>query len=400
MNPARYKGAFGGRGSGKSHFFAELAIEAMILNPDIHIVCVREVQSSIKQSVKKLLTDKIKFHGLESYFKIQEAQIKSTKGDGQITFQGMQDHTAQSIKSLEGTNICWVEEAQSLSQRSLDMLRPTIREPGSELWFSWNPDQESDPIDQLLRGENLPKNSVVVRVNHMDNPWFPAVLKDEMEYDKGHDYEKYLHVWMGEYQQNSEARVFKNWEVREFETPDDVFHRCGIDFGYSRDPATMIRSWISGKNLYIDQEAYKVGCELDDLKDLFISNVDDCERLPCVADSARPDIISKLKSEGFTKITGSVKGANSVAQGVLFLQNHNIIIHPRCVHTIDEFKRYSFRVDPHTMLVSNKLQDKKNHIIDPLRYAHEAHRRLEKQQAQNTESIPIPVTQRWNDVRS
>jgi phage terminase large subunit len=210
---SRYKGAWGGRGSGKSHFFAELMIEAHIMDQKRRSVCVREIQKSLSQSVKRLLEIKIQAMNAGAYFEVQDAVIKSKKADGAIIFQGMQNHTADSIKSLEAYDCAWVEEAQSLSQTSLDLLRPTIRKPDSELWFTWNPRQQSDPVDFLLRGPTPPKDASVIKVNFTDNPWFPTVLRDEMEYDKRRDPDKYQHVWMGEYLTNSNSRVFKNWVV-------------------------------------------------------------------------------------------------------------------------------------------------------------------------------------------
>src|SRR5574343_941231 len=215
LKPSRYKGAHGGRGSGKSHFFAELLIERCILNPGTRWACIREVQKSLEQSVKRLLEDKIDALGVGHLFNIKQFEIE-TPGGGLIIFQGMQNHTADSIKSLEGFDGAWVEEAQSLSQRSLDLLRPTIREAGSELWFSWNPSSASDPVDVLLRGDNPPPDAIVVQANYQDNPWFPDVLRAEMEYDRGRDPDKYAHVWLGGYQANSEARVVKNWRIEEF----------------------------------------------------------------------------------------------------------------------------------------------------------------------------------------
>ena len=125
---------------------------------------------TLNQSVKKLLELKIEALGVGSMFEVQESVIKTPHG-GLIIFQGMQNHTADSIKSLEGYDIAWVEEAQTLSQRSLDLLRPTIRKPGSELWFSWNPNLEGDPVDKLLRGDNPPPGSIVVQANYKDNPF-------------------------------------------------------------------------------------------------------------------------------------------------------------------------------------------------------------------------------------
>ena len=161
---SRYKGAHGGRGSGKSHFFAELLI-ARCASSKVDAVCIREVQRTLNQSVKKLLEMKIESMGLGPMFDVQDAVIYGPEG-GRIIFQGMQNHTADSIKSLEGYDIAWVEEAQSLSQKSLDLLRPTIRKPGSEIWFSWNPNLETDPVDVLLRGESPPPGSVVVQANY------------------------------------------------------------------------------------------------------------------------------------------------------------------------------------------------------------------------------------------
>jgi phage terminase large subunit len=219
LKPSRYKGAHGGRGSGKSHAFAEMVIEAHVMDQRRRTVCVREIQKSLAQSVKRLLELKIEQLGVQDYFEIQESQIKSAHGDGLIIFQGMQNHTADSIKSLEGYDCAWVEESQTLSQRSLDLLRPTIRKPESELWFTWNPLNSSDPIDMLLRGPSPPPDAVVAQVNYRDNPWFPDVLKGEMEYDRDRDPDKYKHVWLGNYSSNSEARVFRNWKVEDFETP-------------------------------------------------------------------------------------------------------------------------------------------------------------------------------------
>ncbi|HOT83714.1 MAG TPA: PBSX family phage terminase large subunit, partial [Candidatus Defluviicoccus seviourii] len=166
--PARYKGAHGGRGSGKSHERAEALIERCVAERTF-AVCIREVQKSLAQSVKKLIEAKIEAMGVGHLFDVQQAVIKTPHG-GLIIFQGMQNHTADSIKSLEGYDIAWVEEAQSLSQRSLDLLRPTIRKPGSELWFTWNPSQPTDPIDVLLRGDEPPPGAVVVQANYRDNP--------------------------------------------------------------------------------------------------------------------------------------------------------------------------------------------------------------------------------------
>ena len=392
LDPSRYKGAWGGRGSGKSHMFAEMMLEEHIMNQSQSSVCVREIQKSLNQSVKRLLEMKIQEMNAGAYFEVQDAVIKSKKADGRIIFQGMQNHTADSIKSLEGYDRAWVEEAQSLSQTSLDLLRPTIRKPGSELWFTWNPRQASDPVDLLLRGPTPPKDANVIKVNYADNPWFPSVLKDEMEYDKRRDQDKYQHVWRGEYLQNSESRVFRNWRIEDFDAPADAIHRLGADWGFSVDPTTLVRCHIIGRTLYIDFEAYMVGCEIVNTPELFMQ-VPEAEKWPIVADSARPETISHMRRNGFPKIMTAVKGPRSVEEGIEFLKNYTIVVHPRCTHTIDELTLYSYKTDPLTGKILPVLEDKKNHVIDALRYACEAVRRANTVKPQTV--IPMATVSKW-----
>ena len=211
LEPARYKGAWGGRGSGKSHFFAGCGVEDAVRWPGVageglRMACIREVQKSLKQSAKRLVEDKLADLGLGEAqgFKVFREVIE-LPGDGLMTFTGMQDHTADSVKSMEGFHRAWVEEAHSLSLRSLGLLRPTIRWENqsagleSELWFSWNPERPTDAVDQLLRGDRKPQSAAVVRANWSDNPWFPKVLEAERLEDLQHRPERYGHVWEGEY---------------------------------------------------------------------------------------------------------------------------------------------------------------------------------------------------------
>lgn len=389
---ARYLGAYGGRGSGKSHNFAEMLIEQSIIGRT-DAVCLREIQKSLKFSVKKLLENKISSMNAGAYFEVQNEQIKSTNG-GVIIFQGMQDHTSDSIKSLEGFKIAWFEEAQTASQRSLDLLRPTIRSPGSQLWFSWNPRFATDPIDQLLRGPTPPANAIVVEANYADNPWLPVELLEEMEYDKRRDPDKYAHIWLGKYQSNTSSRVFKNWTIEEFEVDPTAVIRQGADWGFSVDPTVLVQAYIVGRRLYIPYEAYRVGCEIVDTPDLFMS-LPDAEKWPMVADSARPETISHLRKNGFPKITSAVKGPKSVEEGVGFLQGFDIVVHPRCVHTIDELTLYSYKTDPlDESKILPVLADKDNHVMDALRYAMEGARRAANVR-KRTPLKTIPDSESW-----
>jgi phage terminase large subunit len=192
LEPARYKGAYGGRSSGKSNFFGELLVEECLRVPGTLAVCIREVQKSLMQSSKRMIETKIQQLGVGSSFQVLHDRIVMP-GDGLIIFVGMQDATAESIKSLEGFRIAWVEEAQTLSARSLSLLRPTIRTEGSELWFSWNPRRKSDAVDDFLRARK-PDNAIVVKANWRDNPWMPDVMEEERKLDLEIYPERYQHI--------------------------------------------------------------------------------------------------------------------------------------------------------------------------------------------------------------
>lgn len=371
LAPARYKGAHGGRGSGKSHFFATLLVATAMRKPGLRAACVREIQKSLKNSAKLLVEDKIRSMGLQGHFEILDTEIR-TPGGGVVIFQGMQNHTADSVKSLEGFDIAWCEEAQSLSQRSLDLLRPTVRKAGSELWFGWNPDQPDDPVE-FLRSDHPPSNAIVVEANWNDNPFLPDELKQEQEDDKRRDPDKWEHIWNGGYQLNSEARVFRNWKVQEFDTPNDAIHRFGADWGFAIDPTTLVRCHIDGRKLYVDHEAWEVGCEIDKTPDLF-DTIEGSRKWLIRADSARPETVSYMKRQGF-KIVPAIKGQGSVEDGVEFLRSFDIVVHPRCEKVISELTRYAYKTDDHTGDILPVLEDKNNHTIDALRYALEELRR-------------------------
>jgi phage terminase large subunit len=200
---SRYKGAVGGRGSGKSWHFASMVVEHCLLNPGAKVVCIREVQKTLNQSAKALIESKIQELGVGSEFRVMFDRIE-TPGGGLIIFQGMQDQNAESIKSLEGYNIAWVEEAQTLSARSLALLRPTIRTNGSELWFTWNPRRKSDAVDEFFRAQSPPENAIIVKANFTDNPFFPLVLEEEMQLDRERYPDRFAHTWLGDY-----ARAFE-----------------------------------------------------------------------------------------------------------------------------------------------------------------------------------------------
>lgn len=368
LTPKRYKGAKGGRGSGKSHFFAEALIEALIIDPNTSAVCIREVQKSLKFSAKRLIEQKIEDLNVGDNFKILDTEIRSLKGNGVIIFQGMQDHTAESIKSLEGFKIAWVEEAQSLSYKSLKLLRPTIRMEDSELWFSWNPYLKTDAIEKFFSIMN--DDMVLIHVNSEDNPFLPDTLKKERESDRVRmSPEDYEHVWNGGYNNKSDSLVFKNkYEVDYFEPEDDWTRLQGLDWGFSQDPTTANVVYVENKTLYIRHEANKVGLELDDTANFILKKIPDFDKYVTRADNARPESISYVKRKGLPKLIGEPK--LKIEDGVEFMKSfNNIIIHPDCKETIKEFGLYSYKVDKRSGDILPVIEDKNNHHIDDIRYA-------------------------------
>jgi phage terminase large subunit len=367
FNPYRYK-VYGGRGAAKSHTFA-IALLVLGLKKPLRILCCREIQLSINDSVKRILDDKIKQYGLEGFYSSTKTEITGINGTAFI-FCGLGSNIS-SIPSKEGVDICWVEEAESVRDGSLTTLIPTIRKKGSEIWFSFNPKDENSPVYQkFVACKESPPNSFIKLVNYYDNPFFSnTTLQAEMEWDKKTDKDKYLHVWEGQLLKQSEANVFKNWAIDVFEAPEDTIFYYGADWGFSQDPSTLVRCYIDDLNrkLYIDYEAYGVGVEIDETPQLFDS-VPGSRDWKITADNARPETISYMNRNGF-KIVPSKKGKGSVEDGIAFIKKYKIIVHQRCKHVIDELKLYSYKIDPKTGDILPIIVDKHNNMIDALRYA-------------------------------
>lgn len=395
---ARYLGIHGGRGGAKSWTFGAMLLGRMVRDQNLRAVCIREVQRSIDQSVKRVLEQKIREHRLEDYFDVTSTQIRAKRGAGGVIFQGLSDKTAESIKSLEGIDVAWIDEAQAISAPSLKILRPTIRILGAQIWASWNPVNETDPIDVLLRGPDRVPDSIVVEANYYDNPWCTPSLLAEARFDQGHDAELYGHVWLGQYIKYSKARVFSKWRIEDFETPPSAILRFGLDWGFSPDPTVLVRGFIDGRQLFIDQEAYKVECEIEDTPAL-LETVPQSRlwQLECASD--RPERVKSLIRNGF-KARAVPREQHSVEEGVTHLTGYEIIVHPRCVRTIAELRLYSRKIDPLTGNVLPILEDKNNHCIDAIRYMVDPVRRLGHQKPPGgSVTAPIPTASRWGGSR-
>lgn len=366
--PHRYKVFYGGRGSGKSWAVAR-ALIAIADYGKARILCCREVQNSIRDSSYQTLKDMAERMGLANCFTFKDAEIVHNGTGSRFIFSGLL-RNENSIRSKEGIDICWIEEASSVSQRSWDVLTPTIRKPGSELWLTFNPLTVDDPTNVFL--ENPPPNALVRKVNYADNPYFPEVLREQMEWDKQNDFEKYLHVWEGYPLTISDAQVFKGRFVVE-PIPENLWKKAdrlffGADFGFARDPSTLVRCFILDNRLYIDHEAYGVGVEIDELPQLYRS-VPGADQWPIKGDSSRPETISYLRRHGYN-IDGAEKWPDSIEEGINFIKSFDkVVIDPRCKHTADEFRLYSYKTDRLTDEVLPVVLDKNNHTIDALRYA-------------------------------
>lgn len=393
FEPHRYKVLYGGRGGARSWTVARtLLIRAA--QQKTRILCTREFQTSIKDSVHQLLKDQIELLGLQG-FTVVHNEIRHTNGS-LFLFEGLR-HNITKIKSLEGIDICWVEEAERITKESWRVLIPTIRKAGSEIWVTFNPDQEDDATYQRFI-VNPPKNAWVKHVTFDENPWFPPELREEMEYDYANDPESAAHVWEGATRTVTEAQILRGkYVVREFtpflghtkeepcaEMLKSKSGSCphawggpyqGMDFGFANDPNAAVRLWVHERVLYVEYEWYQVHCDIDHIADPdqiksvhhAIPNFADYVTR---ADSARPDSISYLRRHGLPRIVGVKKGPGSVEEGVRHLRSYSqIVIHPRCVHVKNEAKLYSYKVDERTEDVLPIIVDKHNHTMDSSRYA-------------------------------
>lgn len=365
---ARYKITYGGRGSAKSWTIAQLLV-AKAYTQTCRILCVREFQSSIGDSVHRLLSDRIRALGLTPWFDIQATSIRCLLTGSEFMFKGLRRNINE-VRSTEGVTDCWVEEAHAVSEDSWLILIPTIfRTAGSTLWVSFNPDLDSDPTYKrfVLRP---PPDAVVLKTSWRDNPRFPVGLELERRHMQASDQDAYEWVWEGSTRHISEAIIFRGKVAVETFEPPEVVDRYffGADWGFANDPTTLIRSYIVDDTLFIDQEAYGVGVEIDATPALF-DKVPGSRDWPIKADGARPETISYISRRGFG-ISAADKWPGSVEDGIAHLKAFKrIVVHERCQHTAQEFRLYSYKQDARTGDVLPAILDRHNHMIDALRYS-------------------------------
>lgn len=357
----------GGRGSAKSHQIAKYTALKAYRCSNERVLCLREFQNSIADSVHKLLCDKIAELNIGLWFEITQTAIRVPYNNSEFMFKGMRQNYME-VKSTEGVTCAWYEEAQKASKNSLDILIPTIRAPNSELIYSYNPMDENDPIDDLFVKKNNPDASVH-HVTWRDNPYFPEVLEKERLYLLESDPIAYNHVWEGGYLKIGESVIFKNRVfVENFEAPEGVQFFFGADWGFSNDPTALVRCFIVDKDLFIDYEAVGYGVEIDETPQLFES-IPEVRRWAIKGDNSRPETISYIRRQGFG-LDAADKWKGSVEDGIAHLKGfRRIVVHERCRHMAQEFRLYSYKVDKVTNEILPIIVDKHNHCIDALRYA-------------------------------
>jgi len=360
----KYNVLKGGRGKGATWGIADYAILEAAREKHLWL-CGREIQNSIKESVHRVLSDTIAKFKLDGLFTIHDNYIRSTAGT-EFIFKGL-SRNMSSVKSTEGIDRVWLAEANVISVDTFDILIPTVRTEHQKWFIDFNPELETDPVNVRFVTNQHP-NTNIITMSYRDNPFFPEVLREEMEFDKRTDFEKYLWIWEGEYRKQSEAQIFKGkFSVESFETQKGVNFLFGSDYGFSADPSTLNRLYILDNTLYIDYEAHGYGVDIDKLPDMY-RTIPESEKWIIRGDCSRPDTINYLRRHGYPKIQGPEK--LKIEDGISFMRSFDrIVIHPRCKHTIDEFKLYSYIIDKRSGDITPKVEDKHNHHMDGIRYA-------------------------------
>ncbi len=363
--PSRYKLVYGGRGSAKSETVGRVLLSRGMQEPR-KVLCAREFQNSIRDSVHSTLKDIIYSDGLDNHYKVSANSIEGINGT-QFIFKGLQSYN--SIKSIPNITDLWVEEAQTMSEDSFRIVIPTIRKEGSEVYFTLNPENEEDVIYREFLAHEKRKNVLRISANWKDNPFFPEVLREEMEYLYSVNPDLAEHVWGGQLRKNSDSQVFAGkYVVESFDETKLGQAYSGSDWGFSNDPMAYVRCYVQGEVLYIRYAKHGKRIELPHIAD-WLEQFPEVKLNRIRGDSARGDIISMLANSKFN-IVGAKKGKGSVEQGVDYIKGfRRIIIHPDAMDALSEFKNYSYVVDKRTGQVGRDLIDAFNHIIDALRYA-------------------------------
>lgn len=396
--PKRLKIVYGGRGSAKTRTVVSI-LTAQASARRERVLCLREIQNSIEESSLAELSEEIERRDLSGSFVVGRKAIRVPATRSSFSFRGL-FRNVNGIKGFARSTKAWVDEAESVSRESWQILMPTIREPGSEIIVTFNPNKASDPTwtdligpyEALLDEDGCYEDDevLIIRANYTDNPWFTDELELERAKMERTDKDRYNWIWLGKFNKRSDEIIFAGkYRVEAFETPPGVRFFFGADWGFAQDPTTLNRSFVRANTLYIDYEAHGVHTESTDIWKLFAGREgakpaqlkewtpEDTLKYPGIpgarkwkikADSARPETISQVAKQGFN-IDAAKKWGGSVEDGIAVLLGFDeIVVHPRCVHTINEFEKYSYKVDKLTGEVLPIIVDKYNHHMDGIRY--------------------------------
>jgi len=362
----REAAVYGGRFSLKSHTVARILLIKARQNK-IRIACFREFQNSIADSSYQLLSDLIREYKLTD-FQLTQNSIVNTITGSDFIFKGLWNNE-QSIKSIEGIDIAWVEEAQTVSEKSLEVLTPTVRKDGSQIIYTYNRLLEEDPVHKRLVMEGRP-NTLIINVNYdiaEKYGMLPKVIKDEIEDDKKNRPGLYKHKWLGE-PFSSERKIYKDWNILD-EIPHEArLERYGLDFGYSNDPTAIVAIYKYNGGFILDEITYQKGLSNKQIADIF-KNVD---RALVIADSAEPKSIDEIKLYGIN-ILPCVKGKDSVNQGIQYLQDQRISVTKHSHNIIREYNNYLWKVDKDGKIV-NVPEGGFDHAMDAARYGTDSYK--------------------------
>jgi len=361
----REAAVYGGRFSLKSHTVARTLLIKARQNK-IRIACFREFQNSISESSHQLLADLINLYELTD-FEVTDKSIVNTVNGSDFLFKGLH-RNEQSIKSIEGINIAWVEEAQTVSKASLEVLTPTIREKGSQIIYTYNRLLELDPIHERLVIEGRP-NTLIINVNYdiaIKYGMMPEVVRQEVEDDKVNRPALYKHKWLGE-PNNVEGRIYQDWQII-----DDIPHearlwRRGLDFGYAVDPTVLEDIYEYNGGYIIDEQLYQKGLSNKSIADYINNQRDECL---VIADSAEPKSIDEISSYG-VNIVGAAKGKGSVSQGIQVVADQKISITRKSNKTITAYQNYMWGINKRTndrMPVPDDSIHEWSNPMDAIRY--------------------------------
>lgn len=376
LYPKRIKIVYGGRGSTKTRAVVSILSERSRIQKE-RIICLREIMNSLDESSYQEIVDEVERRALLDEFRFTDGKVRVPRTKSSFSFRGMTRNTT-SLKGFANATVAWADEAENISQASWDVLEPTLRKAGSELWITFNPREETDAtwkdwvapyVDKMVDGIYEDDDVLIIECNHIHNPWLTQELKQTRDKMAERDPDRYMWIWEGKFRKSSDLKVLNGkWVIREFE-PQKGWSGpyFGADFGFSQDPSTLNKLWIHDERLYVEYEAHGVSIELDHMPD-FYDTIPEARKHLISADCARPETISYLRRNGF-RIEGAEKWSGSVEDGIAHLRGYKeIVIHPRCRYTIAEANAYQYKEDKNTGLPTTNIIDANNHHWDGIRY--------------------------------